>query len=282
MSDAAPVIARRPDLGLQLYKAGAIFLRDAKLAVSYEASFVVQWVGIFVGIMINYFVASLVQPSEKFGFAGQVGTYFNYLAVNLAFVRFQSTSLQSFAQVIREGQMQGTLEVVLSTPTGLSLIVLSGGLWAMTLTFAQTLVYLGLSIPFGLDLHKTNVLAAAVFLFLTVATLSPLGVMSAAITMVLKQTGPFDFVMTSLAYLFGGVYLPVAVLPHAAQFVAWILPITHALNGLRGAVAGATVRQLLPDALWLGVVTALLLPISLYLFDRAVRVAKIDGTLGQY
>jgi len=38
----------------------------------------------------------------------------------------------------------------------------------------------------------------------------------------------------------------------------------------------------LPDATWLAVAAIVLLPLSLVVFNRAVRRAKIDGTLGQY
>ena len=41
-------------------------------------------------------------------------------------------------------------------------------------------------------------------------------------------------------------------------------------------------RQLAPDALWLGIATIILLPLSLVIFTAALRHAKVDGTLGQY
>jgi ABC-type multidrug transport system permease subunit len=66
------------------------------------------------------------------------------------------------------------------------------------------------------------------------------------------------------------------------QAVSWTLPITHALNGIRGAFHGATLRDLSPDAIWLTVATIVLLPFSLFIFRGAVARAKFDGTLGQY
>jgi ABC-type polysaccharide/polyol phosphate export permease len=161
-------------------------------------------------------------------------------------------------------------------------IVLSGSLWAFTVTLLMSLGTLAFALLFGLDLRHTNLLTLLVFLVLMVASLSPLGVISAAATIVFKQTAPFDFVMNTLAYMFSGVYLPVSLLPMPLQAVGWLLPITHALNGMRAAVNGASVTQVGADALWLAVATAVLLPLSLRLFDRAVAQAKVDGTLGGY
>jgi ABC-2 type transport system permease protein len=270
-----------PSLTDTLGRASAIFVRDARLAVAYPASFWLQWLNILISISMAFFLARLVGSSPKFGFHGPA-SYFFFLTVNLAFVRFQQTALMSFAQAIRDAQTAGTLEVILATPTRLPVIVLSAGLWAFGFTALQTAVYLGVAMLFGLDLHHANLMSAAVFLVLTVTSLSTLGVMAAAAVMTFKQVGPLDFMMSGATNLFGGVYFPVSILPVALQAVGWMLPITHALSGLRGALNGATLAQLAPDALWLTGATVVLLPLSLLVFTAAVRHAKIDGTLGQY
>jgi ABC-2 type transport system permease protein len=263
-------------------KASAIFVRDARLAFSYPMSFWLGWVSIAGQVLAFYFVGELVGPSKSFGFGGHETSYFNYVIVNLAFVEFQTVAIQSFQRAIRSDQMLGTLEAVLATPTSLPLIVLSSGLWAFTLTAVEVAVYLAIGSLLGLDLAKTNVVTAGAFLLLTVACMSPVGVLSAASIMTFKQLGPTNWVASGLAMLLGGVLFPVSKLPVLLQYVSWLLPITHALNGIRGAVAGATIAQLAPDAWWMIACAVLLLPVSLVAFAAAVRRAKIDGTLGHY
>jgi ABC-2 type transport system permease protein len=262
-------------------KAAAIFMRDARLALSYPMGFWLGWVSIAGQVVAFYFVSKLIGPSRSFGF-GHSTSYFNYVIVNLAFVEFQTVAIQSFQRAIRSDQMLGTLEAVLATPTTLPLIVLSSGLWAFTLTAVEVAVFLAFGAALGLDLSKTNLLTAAVFLLLTVACMSPVGVLSAASIMTFKQLGPTNWVASGLAMLLGGVLFPVAKLPMFLQYVSCMLPITHALNGIRGAVGGASVAALAPDAFWMVACAVVLLPISLVAFTRAVRRAKIDGTLGHY
>jgi len=264
-------------------KVGAIFLRDARLALSYRMSFWMQWVGIAVSVTGFWFISQLVPPSHKFGFMGHKGSYFEYVVVGLAFVNYQSTALQSFQRSIRGDQMLGTLEAILATPTSLSLIILSSGVWAFFLTTLQVTCYIVLAtVFFGLDLDYVNVFSVLCFLILTIACMSPLGVLSAATVMTFKQTGPTNFVMGGGAQLLGGVLFPVSLLPLPLQFISRALPLTHALNGIRGAVHGATMGQLSHDAIWLSVATMILLPFSLLVFQRAVDRAKMDGTLGHY
>jgi hypothetical protein len=63
---------------------------------------------------------------------------------------------------------------------------------------------------------------------------------------------------------------------------SWALPITHALNGIRGAFRGATLGEMSYDVLWLGAATIVLMPLALLVFRAAVARARFDGTLGQY
>jgi ABC-2 type transport system permease protein len=282
MSTIASSVASPPAWRLNINKALAMFKRDASLDLSYDVSFWLRWLSIFMSVVIFYFISKLIPPSPQYGFGGTMARYFDYIVVNLAFLRFQATAIQCFQNAIRNDQMTGTLEVLMATPTSLSTIILSTGLWAFTLTLLQAFATLAFGALLGLDLTHINFVSTIVFILLTIMCMSPVGVMSAAGIMTFKQSGPSGFVMGNAANLLGGALFPISVLPPYLQYVSWALPITHALNGLRGAVHGGTLSQLAPDALWLLLASGILLPVSLWLFARAVRRAKIDGTLGQY
>ncbi|HEY6234775.1 MAG TPA: ABC transporter permease [Candidatus Elarobacter sp.] len=261
----------------------AIFRRDAVVALSYPGNFALQWLGIVVEVVIAWYISRLVPPSTKFDPAGLVAvSYFQFLAINSAFVHFQSAALNSFAESIRDAQLTGTLEIVLATPTRLTTLVLSSAVWSFTFTTMQTGLYLVVAVLFGLDLSHVNFLTTLVFLALTVAAVSPLGVLAAALSMVIKKTGPIEWLSTSSAALFGGVYLPLRALPYALQVIGWCLPITHALNGFRAAAAGIPLREAAPDAVWLLVAALILMPFSLWVFAKAVQKARVDGTLSLY
>ncbi len=266
----------------RLSKMRAIFRRDAIVTVSYPGNFALTWLSIIVEVMVAWYLSMLVPHSARFAANGAVVPYFQYLAINFAFMRFQTAALNAFAEAIRDGQLTGTLEVVLATPTTLPVLVLSSGVWSFVLTALQTVVYLLLATAFGLDLSHLNALTALVFLILTVAAVSPLGVLAAALAMVIKKTGPVEWLSNSTASLFGGVYAPLASVPLALQVVGWCLPITHALNGFRAAAAGVPLTSVMPDALWLLIASVLLMPLSLWIFVRAVNKARVDGTLAMY
>src|SRR5579864_6896002 len=282
MSTIASTFAPRSAWRSLLQRALAMFKRDAMLDLSYDINFWLRFVQIAISVFTFYFISKLIHPSPIYGYGGKVATYFEFTIVSTAFLRFQATAIQCFQNAIRTDQMAGTLESLIVTPTSLPTIILSTGLWAFALTIVQVVVTLLIALPFGLQLNNVNFPSVVVFTLLTIACMSPIGVMAAASIMTFKQVGPAGFVMNGVASLLAGVLFPISVLPVYLQYVSWIIPITHSLIGIRGALHGATLTQLAPDALWLLVASVILLPTSLWAFSRAVQRAKIDGTLGQY
>ncbi|MBV8355413.1 MAG: ABC transporter permease [Candidatus Eremiobacteraeota bacterium] len=265
-----------------LRKARSIFVRDVRLAYSYVLTFWTNFLGTAGQAITFYFVAKLVAPTASFGTAGHAMSYFEYVAVNLAFMRFQSAATTSFQRAVRNDQMMGTTEALMVTPTELPLMIASAGLWPFALAAIQIVVFLAVSMPLGLHLDHVDGVSLTAFTILTVLVMSPLGILAGAGIMSFKQELPTGLLVGGLASLLGGVLFPISKLPEALQRVAWLLPITHSLNGVRGAVVGASLWQLRADAVWLLVVSLVLVPLSLYVFARAVRRTKIDGTLGDY
>jgi ABC-2 type transport system permease protein len=280
MSSIAQAIPAPNGFLATLQKAGAIYKRDLRIATSYDMAFIIQWLQIVVQVISFFFMAKLFPHNGRF--AGH--DPFSYWLINLGFSRFQMTALQSFQTAMRGDQMLGTLECVLVTPTSLPTVVLSTGLWGFTLTAMQVILYIVLGGLLGVDFSHTNLLTLLVFVLLTIACMSPLGVMAASTIMTFKQNAPTQFVAGSAANLLGGVLFPVTLLPPALQVVSWFLPITHSLEGVRMAVAGKTLMDpvVAGDALWLLGAVALLMPLSLFIFNRAVNLARRDGTLGHY
>lgn len=263
-------------------KIGAIFVRDARVALSYPWSIVLTLAEAAVSVIIAYFISLVAGRTTRFSFGAPGITYFDYLAINMAFVRYQSAALLGFADVIRYSLYTGTFEITLVTPTRISTLVLGSSLWTFAYTTAQVALYLGVATLFGLNLTETNLPALLIVLILTMASSVPLGVLSAALAVRFKTGGPVDFLITTATTIFGGVYIPLAALPVFMQWAGWCLPVTHALAGLRAALAGASIAQVGGEILWLAVATAALMPLALATFNFIIRRAKAKGALASF
>jgi len=264
--------------------AWAFLKRDLSLNISYRMSFILQFVGIFFGVATFYFVAGVFGQAVSPQLQAYGGDYFSFVLIGLAFSGYTGLALRSFAGAIREGQTMGTLELMLLSPTRLSSILLSSSLWDYLMSSVNVLIYLLLgSLVFGADLSHANVPSALLVLLLSIAAFSGIGIISAAFILVLKKGDPVTWALGSVQGLLAGVFYPVGVLPDVLQRFSHLLPLTYSLEGMRLAVLkGYSARQLLPELLALAAFTAVLLPLSLWIFRLATRRARKEGSLAQY
>ncbi len=264
--------------------ASAFLKRDLSQALSYRLSFLMQLGGIFLSVAIFYFLSRLFGAAVAPQLEAYGGDYFSFVLIGLAFTGFLGLSLSSFASSIREGQVMGTLEIMLLSPTRLSAILLSSSLWAYLLTTLRVVVYLLVgALVFGASLGQANVGSALLVMLLSIASFSGIGIFSAAIVLLVKKGDPIAWVLGSASSLLAGVYYPISVLPEWLEPLSRILPLTYALDAMRLAMLrGYSIHELRFDILVLFGFTVVLTPLAFMVFRKALKRAKMEGSLIQY
>jgi ABC-2 type transport system permease protein len=263
---------------------GAFLRRDFSIALSYRLGFILQIGGIFFGVASFYFLSrlfgnALVPQLDQYG-----GDYFSFVLIGLAFNGYLGLSLSSFASSIREGQMTGTLEIMLLSPTRLSAILFSSSLWDYLLTTINVVVYLLFgALVFGFNLSQANYLTAFVVLILSVTSFSGIGILSAAIVLVVKKGDPIAWIFGGVSTLLAGVYYPITVLPDWLTPLSHALPMTYSLDAMRLAMLrGYSLFEVRNDILILLGFTLVLTPLAFLVFRKALKRAKVEGSLIQY
>jgi ABC-2 type transport system permease protein len=264
--------------------ATAFLKRDLSQALSYRLSFLLQFGGIFFSVAIFYFLSQLFGNAVAPQLEAYGGDYFSFVVIGLAFTGFLGLSLSTFAHSIREGQMMGTLEIMLLSPTRLSAILLSSSLWAYLLTTLRVVVYLLLgAFVFGASFNQVNAATALLVMILSIASFSGIGILSAALVLLVKRGDPVAWLFGSASSLLAGVYYPISVLPDWLEPLSRILPLTYALDAMRLAMLqGYSLYDLRFDILILLGFTVILTPMAFLIFRRALKRAKKEGSLIQY
>ncbi len=265
-------------------KALAFLKKDFLNESSYKWSFVLQFFSIFINVGVFFFLSKLVQgPSTKY-IAEYGGDYFSYVLIGVAFTSYLEVALNSLSKSIRNGQMVGTIEALLTTQTELPTIIISSSIYSFLFTSIRILSYILIGIIFfDMNLTGANYFGAIIILFLSIVTFSCFGILSASFIMYFKKGDPFSSFLSSLNWLLGGAYFPTEILPQWLSFLSYVLPITYSLKGMRLALlTGAGFQQLSHYIIILLIFIVTLLPFSLFSFSYAVRKAKEDGTLIQY
>ncbi len=80
--------------------------------------------------------------------------------------------------------------------------------------------------------------------------------------------------------LVSGIYYPISVLPEWLQFLAKISPATYVLEGMRAALLPETAEASPTSYVWpLLLMGVIMLPLGIYLFQRAEKYTKRTGKL---
>ena len=261
---------------------GALFRRDLTLDLSYHFQFAVRVFQIFMFTTSLFFIAKIVHnPPELQQYGGR---YFEFVVIGVIVVQFVNLGTGTFTSSISDEQRAGTLEVVLSSPTGLATLLAGSFLEPLFLTVVQMALYMTTAIVvFRAHIPLSGLGLALPLLALTMLTFCALGVMSAAFIILTKRGDPISLIATQAGTLLAGVFFPVSVLPGPLQAVTRIVPAYYGLDGLRAVLlTGAGLGDIVGDLLRLAAFALVLVPLALWCFTRAVRAARVTGTLGNY
>ena len=267
-----------------LRKLAALFQRDLAVARSYRIAFVLQLLQALFGVAGFYFLARFIESPQLERALPQGGGYFPFALVGIAFFDYLSVSLTTFDDGLQQARQNGTLENLLVTQTPLPVILMGSSLYPFVLMSLRTAVYLGWGAAlFGFPLREANWLGALLVLAASILAFLGLGILSASYLLVFKRGNPVNWAFVGLSTVLGGMLYPVSVLPGWLQFLARLVPVTYALEGMRAALLGhATLGELWPPLAALLIFAAVLLPLSFVIFSWALRRTKITGTLTHF
>jgi ABC-2 type transport system permease protein len=211
--------------------------------------------------------------------------YFSFVLVGMAFYLYLQSSLGAFASKIRQEQLTGTLEALLTTPTSISAIILYSSVWDFVVASVRVFVYLGIGALLGVRLAWFNIGSTLLVLALTIVSFSGIGILSASLILYFKRGDPLNFLIAGAHTLLGGVLFPVELLSRWpwAQSLSNLIPLTYALRAVRRTLlAGASLADIRADLGVLALFAMVLLPLSLLAFRFALRKARQEGSLVHY
>ena len=267
-----------------LAKLSVFLWKDWVEARSYRAAFLLRSGTMLLPLVILVFLDRVfgglnIPAIEPYG-----GNYVAFALVGIVVATYSDRALRSFSGSLRHSQQNGTLESLFLTRAGLYTMLFGWSLYPMARSTVNMLAFLivgfaVLRVPLG-DANPVGVLLT---LALTVTVMASLGILAAGFTLLFKQPDVFTRLVLLASALLSGTVYPVAVLPGSLQAMSKLLPQTHAIEAVRLAVFnGYSTAELVPYLGALLAFAAVLLPLSLSLFQLAAHRAKVEGSLAHY
>ena len=164
-------------------------------------------------------------------------------------VLFSTTAAE--AVVINFEMRLGSLERLLLAPLSLPAVllgkVLGGALFGLIMASVVSLVAI-----VALGLFQVNLLYLLVVLILSLLVFSSLGALLCVLVKEVFEAQTLLNLPRFLMIFLSGVVYPISAMPPALRGLAYLLPLTYTVDGLRGAFSPITEMTFLVDVLALG------------------------------
>jgi ABC-2 type transport system permease protein len=260
----------------------AFIRRDWKITISYRVGLISQIFQSVVTLLFLFVLGRLV-GNRVVTTGGLHEPYFPFAVLGVAMLGVVTTELNAVSTQLRNDQTTGTFEALLSLPPPPWMTVLGSvafpALWASVVAIFTVLVAVA---GFAMRFHATvgSALVACLGMVVALLLFAAIGVGLASLVVVFKFNLPVTTTVATAFSLLGGVYYPVRLLPGPLHVLGAILPFTWALNVVRDGLLEH--QSAWAELSWLTAATLVLVPVSLWIFTKAVAHSRRTGTLGQY
>jgi ABC-2 type transport system permease protein len=258
----------------------AILRRDLLAAARYRAGFAIAVLGALAEMAAFYFLARAVGPAFRPDGVG----YYPFLLVGTGLYAFLIMGINAFLGTVQEAQQNGTLEVLMTTATPPTTLVFLSALSSFAGKTITLLFYvLGGLLLFRVPLPKPNIPGCVVIFVLSLGIAASIGVVAAALQLAIQKGSAVVWLLGSGVWFLTGTMFPVSALPPVLRGLSALIPLTHALDGMRLALLeGAPFSILDREITILATFCVIMLPFSLLVFSYTLRQARRNGTLSFY
>lgn len=262
-----------------LDKLHAILRRDLLTAIRHRSGFTTTLIGVLMELAAFYFLSRAIGP----GFQPGGEEYFPFLLVGTGMYTFFVMSAQAFLSTVQEAQQTGTMEVLMTTSTEPAELVVLSSISA----FGGNLISLGVYLLAGVAVFQASVhadvLSCLAVLILSIAIAMVLGIAVATMQITLQKGSAVLWLFSSGFWFLSGAMFPSESLPRPLAFLAHLVPLTYAIEGMRMALLeGRSVMAMAPTLAALAAFSVVLLPLALGGLSLSLRRARRGGTLSFY
>lgn len=264
-----------------LRQLAAIARRDALIELSYHFRLLLLFSGTFASAFLAFFISQLIDsdllPTSQ-------GDYFEFVVVGIGLTSFASLAVAEFNAGVVAEQQNGTFEVLLAGSRGVGRLLAGSFVIPLVLTTIEVTLLIGVGVGLiGVGLRPTGILVALPVLLATMACFCSLGVLSAALVVLVKRGDPLSGPISQATLLLSGAIFPIELFPGWLQVICRLTPGYYGVRGLREALlTGGGLTAVLDEVLILSLAAAVLTPLSVMMFRYAVREAKRLGVLASY
>lgn len=258
----------------------AVVKRDFKLALSYRLRFVAQLLSAVFSLTLFYYLSRLVGTN----LFESPDAYYAFAVIGLIILQVLNSTIATPPGTLRQELVAGTFERIVLSPFGAVGTAISMMVFPFFYSLVTGIGMLGFaSLAFGVDVEWVTVPLVIPVAVLAALSFAPFGVALLAMVLVVKQVAAGTTWIIAGISLIAGLYFPVTVLPGWIEWASDVQPFTPAVELMRNLLVGTE----LTDPVWLDLLrltgfAAVLLPLSVWTLQTAIRTSRRRGTIIEY
>lgn len=263
-------------------KAAWVFARRQHLAAGRSrASLLLHLLNVLFTAACYAFLARLVPGDALARWTPGDHGYFVFVITGVAVSGAMLSGMRLVSEAFELSRAVGALRTVFFGRLPVATVLMLSSPYPLARAGVDFLVWLGLGWLIGaFSVASPNWLALAILSVLSLASFTALALLVAGGGLLLGHSGPLLWLVPSISWLVGGVLYPAALLPAPLAWMAELVPLTHALDGVRGAlVTGASLTDLWRPAVCLAISTVTTFVLAVLAFRGGLARARAHGDL---
>ena len=227
-----------------------------------------------LNILPNFFEPLFFLLAMGFGLGGYVGSriagieYLDFIAPGLvATAAMYGTSFEVTFNCFVKMKFGKVYDAVIATPLSIEDVGLGELLWGTTRAMIYGLVFLGIAALFGV-VHSWLALLAPLAVALIGMMFSVIGLTFTAVIPVIDYFTYYWTLFMTPMFLFSGIFFPLDAMPEWVQWLAWAMPLHHAVNLMRALMLTGDPVAAGLAATWIAMLTGAMFVLPLNLLHR--------------
>jgi len=205
-----------------------------------------------------------------------------YLIIGSLLWGFLSVLFHDVAEAVAWERWEGTIEYTFMAPIYRLTYLIGQCFFAVLYAIVRSIIIMALvALFFKISFANANILATFVLILISSFSFLGMGLIGAVLPLLSPEKGAqATHIFQAVILLISGVYYDVSVLPAWIRPVSVISPGTYTLRAIRRALLeNASLAELAGDIIILLGIGVFLIPLGLWIFNRAEIYAKKTGKL---
>jgi ABC-2 type transport system permease protein len=258
----------------------ALVRRDYSIFSSYRFALPLDLLYGVINLLIYFFISRTFEGTSTADLGG-APSYFAFVTVGIVITLVIAAASAEVGWRLREEQLTGTLEALVTQPIRAWQIALGMAGWPFAFALTRAGIYLLVAATLlDVDVSHASWAGCALVLLAAGLALLGLGIALGALVVVFKRGNNIVAFVAVLLGFAGGAFFPLEVLPGWLEFIGKLMPTRFVFDGMRAALFVGT--GWVDDALVLLGYSVIGLPVALWAFARGLEYARRHGSLAEY